>query len=437
MSRKLVLAMTLTFVLMGMLSVALKVETVEAGGTIYIKADGSIEPLTANITTADNVTYTFTDNNYDSIVVERDNIVVDGAGYTLQGTGIGRGITLTGRSNVTIKNMKIKAFYCGIWLNMSSINSIYGNNITVNGWGYGIELQTSTFNKIEYNGISGQGDGILIDYNSWCNTIRKNTISVVSEGIYISESRANIISENMIERCYKGISLARSCNNLLVGNVISNCSEYGLVIDSGNTCYHNCFINNGWESFNQQIYRQCGPNTWDNGIEGNYWSDYIGQDLNHDGIGDTYLPWQGVDNYPLMGVFSSFNTSLGYQVNVISNSTIEDFTFFESNSTIKMYVSNMTTSQTFGFCRVCIPKDIMAPPYTVIIDDGLTEVLYFNDTVYDNGTHRCIYFAYEHSAHKVEIIPEFPTCALMLLILTLLTVTIAIYKRGLPKTPIY
>ncbi len=73
----------------------------------------------------------------------------------------------------------------------------------------------------------------------------------------------------------------------------------------------------------------------------------------------------------------------------------------------------------------------MSPPYTVIIDDGLTEVLYFNGTVYDNGTHRWIYFAYEHSTHKVDIIPEFPTWTSMLLILIVLTVAIAIYKRRL------
>jgi len=50
------------------------IEPARAAGTIYIRADGSIDPPTANITSADNVTYTFTDNNYDEIVVERSNI---------------------------------------------------------------------------------------------------------------------------------------------------------------------------------------------------------------------------------------------------------------------------------------------------------------------------------------------------------------------------
>ena len=44
-------------------------------------------------------------------------------------------------------------------------------------------------------------------------------------------------------------------------------------------------------------------NIWDNGCEGNYWSAYNGTDLDNDGVGDTGLPWEGVDNYPLMNVY--------------------------------------------------------------------------------------------------------------------------------------
>jgi len=87
--RKLVFIMFLAILLTNLLGITIKVEKVKASGTIYIRADGSIDPPTPNIITADNVTYTFTDDNYDSIVVERNNIVVDGAGYTLQGTGSG------------------------------------------------------------------------------------------------------------------------------------------------------------------------------------------------------------------------------------------------------------------------------------------------------------------------------------------------------------
>jgi hypothetical protein len=71
------LALTL---LVGMLSVAFNVRRAKASGTIYIRADGNIDPPTANIAMFDKVTYTLTGNINDSIVVERDYLVMDGAG---------------------------------------------------------------------------------------------------------------------------------------------------------------------------------------------------------------------------------------------------------------------------------------------------------------------------------------------------------------------
>ena len=70
MSRKLVFIIVLAL-LFGPSGVALKVEKVKSSGTIYIRANGLIDPATVNITSADNVTYTFKDNNYGSLVIER------------------------------------------------------------------------------------------------------------------------------------------------------------------------------------------------------------------------------------------------------------------------------------------------------------------------------------------------------------------------------
>jgi hypothetical protein len=59
-----------------------QIEVVKAESTVYIRADGSVEG-TDKILQDGNV-YAFTENINGSVVVERDNIVIDGAGFILQ-----------------------------------------------------------------------------------------------------------------------------------------------------------------------------------------------------------------------------------------------------------------------------------------------------------------------------------------------------------------
>ncbi|MDH5745761.1 MAG: hypothetical protein OEZ21_02210 [Candidatus Bathyarchaeota archaeon] len=60
-----------------------------------------------------------------------------------------------------------------------------------------------------------------------------------------------------------------------------------------------------------------------------------------------------------------------------------------------------------------------------IIDDGWGDWSEFNNNVYDNGTHRWVYFAFAYPAHKIEILPEFPSFLILplFMIATLLAVT--------------
>ena len=73
MLKRIISGIILIVLLISMLTLAFNIQPVKASGTIYIRADGSIDPPSANITSADNVTYYFTENNYDEIVVERSN----------------------------------------------------------------------------------------------------------------------------------------------------------------------------------------------------------------------------------------------------------------------------------------------------------------------------------------------------------------------------
>ena len=119
------------------------IQPAKASGTIYIRADGSIEPPTANITTVDKITYTLTGNVSDEIVVERSNIVVDGQGYTVQDSP-DDGFDLRHISNVTIRNTNIMQCEYGIYFNSSNDCTVFGNNIIAN----------------KYPGIEVAGEGV-------------------------------------------------------------------------------------------------------------------------------------------------------------------------------------------------------------------------------------------------------------------------------------
>jgi len=230
--RKTVCELMLTMLLIGILTSTFNIQSVKASGTIYIKADGSVYPPDAPISTFDNVTYTFTDDIHDSIVVERDNIVVDGAGYTVEGTGSGSGIILSGRSNVTIKDVKIKNFLYGVRARESHNNNISGNEIIANSV-YGIYLRFSNFDCISGNNITASGVGIHL-YVSSNNNILGNNIRNDGFGINLDSSSKNTLAGNtMTNNEYNlyvtGYKLKHFLNSIDVSNVADGKPVYYLI----------------------------------------------------------------------------------------------------------------------------------------------------------------------------------------------------------------
>ena len=171
---------------------------VKAESTIYIRADGSIEG-TDNIS-QDAKIYTFTDDITGSFVVEKDGIVVDGAGYTLQGNGEYTGINLQDRNNVTVRNVKIRDFSCGIGLRTqpmvyttSENNIISGNTITNNEYGIWIR-DFSKSNIVSRNNITNNDYGIFISYSSE-NVLRYNHMNNNTYNFWVACDTYRTISD--------------------------------------------------------------------------------------------------------------------------------------------------------------------------------------------------------------------------------------------------
>ena len=348
------------------------------------------------------------------------------------------GIVFKSSNNNTISHSQLVDRDVNIAIISSHNNIFVGNNVTGSRF-RNLVLYLSCNNVVAENILSfsragTDGIGVVISKGG-NNIVRGNTLYANYDGILIDSSN-NIIHNNLITKSWEAILMEYwfgieepASNNTICNNLITE-NHCGIALrsrNSSNRFHHNNLIDNQIQAgLSVRI-----TNSWDNGFEGNYWSDYNGTDLTRDGVGDSWyeINENNTDRYPLMGMFHSFKASLGYDVNVISNSTIEDFEYFESNSTIRIHVSNITANQTCGFCRLCIPKDLMPPPYTVIIDDGLTEVLHLNDTVYDNGTYRWIYFAYPHSTHEIHVVPEFPSIMIIPLLVTAALLAAKIYGR--------
>ena len=323
-------------------------------------------------------------------------------------------VALINCTNILVKGLNLTNNFQGIFVYNTTSFTIERNMIA-NNCDSGVGLWESKNGRISNNIIANNNGTKYGFYGFGIRGYYSQRIYVINNTISNNEDGINELWRNWT----------------ISGNIIANNSR-GIVDSfsetySENIIFHNNFINN-----TQQVFSRTNASRWDNGFEGNFWSDYNGADTDQDGIGEApYIIHKNVqDNYPLMGMFQSFNTSLGCSVDVISNSTVEDFRYFESNSSIIMHVSNMTANQTVGFCRLTIPHDVIHPPYTVKVNGTTIEY----QTLYENHTEgiSIIYFTYGHSKLEITVIPEYPSMTIMLLLSATL-VTTALTKRKLQR----
>jgi hypothetical protein len=169
-------------------------------------------------------------------------------------------------------------------------------------------------------------------------------------------------------------------------------------------------------------------NIWDDGFEGNYWSNYTGVDVDRDGIGDTshVIDTNNVDNYPLMGVFSEFDwmslASPEQRIQTICNSTISNLIFNGTAISYDVTGDNGTT----GFCRIQIPKVLMNCTFAVFVNS--TEISYATLPC-SNANVTFLYFNYSHSTEQVMIIPEFPSLLSLPMFLIATLIAVGLYRR--------
>jgi parallel beta-helix repeat protein len=366
--------------------------------------------------------------------------------FTFPDTGY---LALVSCHNITAQALSIQN---NVLLVAFSQNSTITQNHIIKG---GISLQHASYINLSTNDLTDCDAGITIS-DSDNNTIAMNNIAQNSEyGILLTSSTSNVVMDNDIAENKIGIRLDASANNSIIGNNITANKYYGINLwDSHyNAIYHNNFVNNsqpGWQAVCSNILFRA-DNKWDNGYPsgGNYWSDYNGTDQHGstnqnangpDAIGDApyNVNFGQRDRYPLISPHHDFTVVAGqaYHLEIVSNSSIANLTLAVWLSSPIPYLQPgqqylwffiAGETNTTGFCRVTIPRNVLNRTYVVLVDWHQVPAAELEES---NSTHAYLYFTYGQSEHETVILPEYPSATfLSITIMAITTVAIIAAKK--------
>jgi len=234
--------------------------------TIVIQQDGSISPASVPIKQEGN-TYTFTDNICATIRVMKSNVVINGAGYTLQGpyNGTHTSVWVIGEGPDQLSEGVLEEYTIGVDLGDESVTGLTVTNLNIKNFSIGTYLWTKN-NTLTGNSVCENVVGVLISGSN--NTVTGNYIAKNTQGLFFGFNDPSDIPEDVI--------------------ISQNGFDHNKMQINGCLC--------------DDYPENEPPHAWDNGKTGNYWSDYTGSDSDGDGIGDTpyVVDIQNQDRYPLI-----------------------------------------------------------------------------------------------------------------------------------------
>jgi parallel beta-helix repeat protein len=191
-----------------------------------------------------------------AIWVKSSGVTIDGNGHTIRGAGGSYGIlvnkdgtTLTG---VTIKNVRVERWNCGIYFKGVASSTASGVTAVSNGKA-GINLRTTRGTTISGCTVSGNQQGILLWQDCDGNTISGNTMKDNSDmGLWMAgtgrtgsgivyDSTGNTVSNNVATGNRYGLYLDFTRDNTVTGNRAASNDDHGIFLDysSGNRITNN------------------------------------------------------------------------------------------------------------------------------------------------------------------------------------------------------
>ncbi|MEH6453291.1 MAG: nitrous oxide reductase family maturation protein NosD [Psychromonas sp.] len=288
-----------------------------------------------------------------NITIENFNIINWGDDLTEQNSGI---YSEQKSHNLIIKNNNLSGDGFGIWVQKSDQVLIENNIIVGNDSlrsadrGNGIQLSVVTNAQVVGNSVSKTRDGLYV-ISSTQSELRDNTVFDLRYGVHYMYSHDNEVVNNLAYNTRAGYALMSSKQLTVTGNESRDSEDYGFLLNfiTSSTISHNR-IKNVWTKPENKVLGREGKglfvynsayNTisynvidtaeigihltagsengkvfgnsfinnpvqvkyvsnkqqeWSDNGQGNYWSNYLGWDLDSSGTGDSpFEPNDGID----------------------------------------------------------------------------------------------------------------------------------------------
>lgn len=229
--------------------------------------------------------------NTDSCEVSSNEL----AGNATDEISAGNGIHLWKCKYITVKGNNVDRHRDGIYFEFVSDSKIQ-NNVSTRNVRYGLHFMFSDRDRYEENTFENNGAGVAVMYSKGIVMQRNyfsNNWGPTAYGLLLKDISHSEISNNTFDKNTVGIYMEGSSHLHLNSNDFDN-NGWALKIMAN--CTEDTIVKNNFSgnSFDISTNGQTNENVY----EFNYWDNYSGYDLDHNGVGD--VPYRPVSLFSLV-----------------------------------------------------------------------------------------------------------------------------------------